>query len=110
MLDLFLEAVWSGTGSNLPFLLQTVDRPTVFSIPRLTASILFSARISQKLAIQAARAVYERGLTTPEAVIKTTWSERADLLKENGYRRYGMLALSDIELQLWARADFPASR
>lgn len=56
---------------------------------RLTASILFSTRISEKLALQAARAVYDAGLTTPEAIVKTTWEERADLLKENGYRHYG---------------------
>lgn len=54
----------------------------------LTASLLFSARISAQIAVAAARALAEQGWTTPEKLAASTWQERTRTLNESGYARY----------------------
>ena len=54
----------------------------------LVASILYSTRISAERATQAARALGEAGLTTPEKMAEASWQERVDVLTENGFKRY----------------------
>lgn len=54
----------------------------------LCASLLFSARISAGIAVQAARALAGHGWTTPEKMAASTWAERARTLNEAGYARY----------------------
>ena len=54
----------------------------------LVATILFSARISAKLAKQAARALTEQGWTTPEKLVAASWEERTQTLNRSGYARY----------------------
>jgi endonuclease III len=54
----------------------------------LCASLLFSARISSSIAVAAAKALADRGWTTPEKMADSTWSERAKALNESGYARY----------------------
>jgi hypothetical protein len=54
----------------------------------LVACILFSARISSEKAKAAARALFERGWTTPEKMAGTTREDRVRVLNRAGYARY----------------------
>jgi hypothetical protein len=54
----------------------------------LCASILFSARISAKLALRGAQALTEAGWTTPARLAEATWEERTRVLNQSGYARY----------------------
>lgn len=54
----------------------------------LVAAILFSARISARLAIQAARALTDQGWVTPEKMVAASWEERTRTLNRSGYARY----------------------
>jgi hypothetical protein len=57
-----------------------------------TSSALFrwlcAARISAGLAHRAAKALTEKGWTTPQKMAQTSWSERAQVLNRAGYARY----------------------
>lgn len=54
----------------------------------LIASLLMSARISSRIALQAARALADKGWTTPERMAASTWDERTVTLNRSGYARY----------------------
>jgi hypothetical protein len=54
----------------------------------LIASLLLSARISSRIALQAARALAVRGWTTPQRMAESTWDERTVILNRSGYARY----------------------
>jgi hypothetical protein len=54
----------------------------------LYASLLFSTRISAKIAVQATGALADRGWTTPQKIVESTWEQRAKTLNEAGYARY----------------------
>ncbi|MGQ3684671.1 MAG: hypothetical protein ACUBOA_06655 [Candidatus Loosdrechtia sp.] len=54
----------------------------------LCAALLFSARISYKIAIRAAQSLTEHGWTTPEKMIAAGWAERTKVLNRSGYARY----------------------
>lgn len=54
----------------------------------LCAAILFSARISTDIAVQAARALADEGWTTADKLADSTWARRAKVLNEAGYARY----------------------
>lgn len=54
----------------------------------LVAALLFSARISAQLAMQAARALSDQGWTTPEKMAAASWEQRTQILNESGYARY----------------------
>jgi endonuclease III len=54
----------------------------------LCASLLFSARISAELAVQAAAALAEQGWTTPQKLADATWKERVRTLNASGYARF----------------------
>lgn len=54
----------------------------------LCASLLFSTRISARIAVRAAKALADQGWTTPKKMAGSTWEERARTLNEAGYARY----------------------
>lgn len=54
----------------------------------LIVSLLFSARISAAQAETSARALFEQGWRTPEAMADSTWNQRVHVLKRSGYARY----------------------
>jgi len=54
----------------------------------LVASLLFSARISSKIAVKGALALFDQGWTTPRKIAGSTWEERVKVLNESGYARY----------------------
>jgi hypothetical protein len=54
----------------------------------LVAAMLFSARISARLAMQAARALTDQGWITPEKMVAASWEERTRTLNRSGYARY----------------------
>lgn len=54
----------------------------------LYSSLLMSAPIEADSAVQAARALVEAGLTTPEKMAEASWQERVDILANNGYKRF----------------------
>lgn len=54
----------------------------------LCASILFSARISQKLANKTASALSDHGWRTPQRMAASTWEQRVKVLNVSGYARY----------------------
>jgi hypothetical protein len=54
----------------------------------LVISILTSARISHRIALEAARALTEQGWTTPRKMAGSTWAQRTRVLNRSGYARY----------------------
>lgn len=54
----------------------------------LCAALLFSARISSRIAVAAAKALARQGWTTPDKLAQSTWGQRAKVLNEAGYARY----------------------
>jgi len=54
----------------------------------LCASLLFSARISNEIATEAARALTKSGWTTARKMAAATWEERTRVLNHAGYARY----------------------
>jgi len=54
----------------------------------LCAALLFSARIGNKIAGEAARAVVKSGWTTARKMAAATWEERTRVLNHAGYARY----------------------
>lgn len=54
----------------------------------LYAALLLSARIPADNATQAARALIDAGLTTPQKMARATWQERVDVITWHGYKRY----------------------
>lgn len=54
----------------------------------LVMAILMSARISHRIAIDAARALSDEGWTTPRAMADAGWERRTRVLNRSGYARY----------------------
>jgi hypothetical protein len=54
----------------------------------LVLSVLLSTRIRADLAVDAARALVDAGMGTPEKMIAASWQERVDALGRARYRRY----------------------
>lgn len=54
----------------------------------LCLSLLISARISADAAVSAARALWEAGWTTADAMAGATWQQRTKVLNSSGYARY----------------------
>jgi hypothetical protein len=54
----------------------------------LVASLLMSARISADIAVAAARALHDHGLTNAQAMAGASWQQRVDALGAGGYARY----------------------
>lgn len=54
----------------------------------LCFALLASARISADIAVEAARALADDGLTTAGAMADSTWCARTDILNFSGYARY----------------------
>lgn len=54
----------------------------------LCFSLLASARIGHRIAIDSARALSKAGWTTPEHLAASTWKERVRVLNDAGYARY----------------------
>src|SRR5438876_1727254 len=54
----------------------------------LVASILFSTRIGHGIAVEAARALFREGWTTPQKLGGATWAQRVRVLNRSGYARY----------------------
>jgi hypothetical protein len=52
------------------------------------ASILFGARISEKIASKTYRAFQEAGIDTPEKILSASWDELVRILDAGGYVRY----------------------
>jgi hypothetical protein len=52
------------------------------------ASILFGARISEKIASRTYRAFQESGIDTPEKILSAGWDELVRILDSGGYARY----------------------
>lgn len=54
----------------------------------LVLALLSSARISSRIALDAARGLFKAGLSTPEKMADAKWDERVRILNEAGYTRY----------------------
>jgi endonuclease III len=54
----------------------------------LCATLLFSTRIQEKIAVKAAKALNQQGWNTPQKMLDASWEERARCLNEAGYARY----------------------
>ena len=52
------------------------------------ASILFGARISEKIAIKTFNEFRKKGILTPEAILKAGWDRLVEILDTGGYVRY----------------------
>ncbi|MGX6447342.1 hypothetical protein ACVU7I_04650 [Patulibacter sp. S7RM1-6] len=73
----------------------------------LSASMLYSARISADIATRTARAMADAGWTTAQHLADSTWAERVRVINRAGYARYDertsrMLGeLADTLLERW---------
>ena len=71
----------------------------------LCAALLFSARIGNEIATEAARALSKQGWTTAKKMTAATWGERTRVLNHAGYARYDektsrmLAATSDLLLE-----------
>ncbi len=66
-----------------------VDRGTPAPLfQTLVVSLLLSARISARIAVAAAKALFDEGWTTPQKLARSSWERRAQVLNEAGYARY----------------------
>lgn len=54
----------------------------------LYTSLLLSAPILARSAVQAARALKAAGLTTPRRMAEASWQDRVDVITWHGYKRY----------------------
>ncbi len=54
----------------------------------LCAALLFSTRISSRIAVRASQALTKRGWTTAQKIADSEWSERTRILNRSGYARY----------------------
>ena len=54
----------------------------------LYSALLMSARISAANTVQAAKALVEARLTTPERMAQASWQDRVDVITWHGYKRY----------------------
>jgi hypothetical protein len=62
-----------------------LERETPSQLFRLlVASILFSARIGHGIALEAARALFREGWTTPQKLGAATWAQRERVLNRSG--------------------------
>lgn len=67
--------------------IQFKDTPaSLFQL--LVMSILFSARIRADKAMQAVKAIFERGWDSAKKMDRSSWDQRTELLNANGYARY----------------------
>jgi hypothetical protein len=66
-----------------------MGNPTPSALFRwLCASLLFSARIGNEIAMEAARALTKSGWTSARKMAAATWEERTRVLNHAGYARY----------------------
>lgn len=54
----------------------------------LVVALLCSARISGRIAVTSAKALFDAGWTTPRKMADATWKQRVDVLNHAGYARY----------------------
>lgn len=62
----------------------------------LIASTLFAKRISSSIAKRTFEVFLERGLTSPEAILRAGWDELVNALDEGGYVRYDFSTATNI--------------
>ncbi len=67
--------------------IRLADRPAPL-YQLLVLTTLLSARISAGVAVAAARALFEAGYRTPDAMVRASWQQRVDALGRGHYRRY----------------------
>jgi endonuclease III len=71
------------------------------------ASILFGARISEKIASKTYRAFQEAGIDTPEKIPSVGWNELVRILDAGGYVRYDFSAATKlINIMLALRENY----
>ena len=66
--------------------LQADDADSIFCL--LVTSLLLSARIDHRIAVAAARALFDRGWTSARALRDAGWQARTSVLNAAGYARY----------------------
>jgi hypothetical protein len=66
---------------------RSLDTPSG-SFRLLVMALLMSARIRASIALDAARALFRQGWTTPRRMVEATWGQRARVLNDAGYARY----------------------
>lgn len=71
---------------ELGITLESSDRDEVFKW--FIASILFGARISEKIAAKTYHKFMENGLQTPESIVRAGWDRLVEVLDSGGYARY----------------------
>jgi endonuclease III len=54
----------------------------------LCSALLLGSRIRSQNAVEASRALFAAGLTTPRKMAQASWQERVDVLTSQGYKRY----------------------
>ena len=72
--------------TELGILLEDKERDEIFKW--FVASILFGARISEKIAARTYQKFIESGLRTPKSMIEAGWDRLVEVLDAGGYARY----------------------
>ncbi len=67
--------------------LRHLDSPSAL-FRLLVMALLMSARIRASIALDAARALFDRRWTTAKAMAEASWAERTRVLNRSGYARY----------------------
>src|SRR6185312_2074702 len=67
--------------------IRLADKPSPL-YELLVLSTLLSARISSRIAVDAARELFSAGMRTPERMRSATWQQRVSALGRGSYRRY----------------------
>lgn len=63
----------------------------------LVSSMLFSKRISAKIAVKAWKSLARKGWTTPQKMMDSTWEERVSALDQASYVRYDESTSRELE-------------
>jgi len=81
-----IEKLGGNFSSSLGIQLETADPTEIFKW--FLASILFGARISEKIAVNTYKEFETRRILTPEKVLETGWDGLVEILDAAGYVRY----------------------
>jgi len=81
-----IEKLGGNFSSSLGIELETANPTEIFRW--FLASILFGARISEKIVVNTYKEFETRRILTPEKVLETGWDRLVEILDAGGYVRY----------------------
>jgi hypothetical protein len=94
--------------TELGISLEASDKDEVFKW--FVASMLFGARISEKIAVKTYQRFMENGLKSPDEIVKAGWDMLVEILDSGGYARYDFKTATKLlevmsNLKEWYKGD-----